>query len=111
MADSLRPDGFLVAAVVCAVLGGPGTGLFQGLVGGSVAALLFWEIVAVTISGFSPGSPAEISTLMRPQVSPGSFFSSLSVFLYALVGGALLGPDFGTLVNRAARAGAKGELR
>ncbi len=30
----------------------------------------------------------------------GSFFVALSVFLYALAGGLLLGPAFGTLVNR-----------
>lgn len=132
MADPLRPDGFLVAAVLCALasgavgtlaagrraartekggrntlLGGLGTGLFQGLVGGGVAALLFWGIMAVAISGFAT---ADLSSLMRPQVFLGSFFVSLSVFLYTLVGGLLLGPVFGTLVNRAVRAGTEGGL-
>lgn len=53
----------------------------------------------------------DLSSLMRPQVFLGSFFVPLSVFLYTLAGGSLLGPVFGTLVNRAARVGAKGELR
>jgi hypothetical protein len=67
--------------------------------------------MAFTISGFAPGRAVDLSSLMRPQVFPGSFFVSLSVFLYALVGGLLLGPVFGTLVNRVAKAGAKGGLR
>lgn len=137
MANPLRPDGFLVAAVLCALLSGVvgtlvagrratvktrkagrnkvmagfGTGLLQGLVGGSVAALIFWGIMAFVISGFTIGGAADLSSLMRPQVFLGSFFVSLSVFVYALVGGLLLGPVFGTLVNRVAGAGAKGELR
>lgn len=134
MADPLRPDGFLVVAVLCALLSGAvgtlaagrraarlkksgrnallaglGTGLFQGLVGGGVAALLFWGVMAFTISGFAPGG--DLSSLMRPQVFLGSFFVSLSVFLYVLAGGLLLGPVFGTLVNRAAGVGVKGELQ
>ncbi len=137
MADPLRPDGFLVAAVACALLSGAvgtlvagrraasrikkkgrnvllaglGTGFFQGLVGGGVAALLFWGIMSFTIAGFAPGGGGDLSSLMRPQVFLGSFFVSLSVFLYVLAGGLLLGPVFGTLVNRVARAGAKGEPR
>ena len=141
MANPLRPDGFLAAAVLCALLSGVlgtlaagrrasvkirkagrnsvvaglGTGLFQGLVGGGAAALIFWGIMAFVISGFTPGGAADLSSLMRPQVFLGSFFVSLSVFLYALVGGLLLGPVFGTLVNRVAGAGAnagvKGEPR
>lgn len=137
MANPLRPDGFLVAAVLCALLSGVvgtlvagrratvktrkagrnkvmagfGTGLLQGLVGGSVAALIFWGIMAFVISGFTIGGAADLSSLMRPQVFLGSFFVSLSVFVYALGGGLLLGPVFGTLVNRVAGAGAKGELR
>jgi hypothetical protein len=137
MADPLKPDVFLVSAVVCAllsgtvgtlvagrkaaartkkdgrnvVLAGLGTGLLQGLVGGGVAALLFWGIMAFTISGFASGGTADLSALMRPRVFLGSFFVSLSVFLYALAGGLLLGPLFGTLVNRAAAAGARGGQR
>ena len=137
MANPLRPDGFLVAAVLCALLSGVvgtlvagrrasvrsrkirrsalvagfGTGFFQGLIGGGVAALIFWGIMAFVISGFTIGGAADLSSLMRPQVFLGSFFVSLSVFVYALAGGLLLGPVFGTLVNRVAGAGAKGELR
>ena len=139
MANPLRPDGFLVAAVLCAILSGVigtlaagrraaskarkagrnalvaglGTGLLQGLVGGGVAALVFWGIMAFVISGFGLGGTVDLSSLMRPQVFLGSFFVSLSVFLYALVGGLLLGPVFGTLVNRVAvaRKDAKGEIK
>lgn len=132
MANPLRPDGFLVAAVLCALVSGVvgtfvagrratvrtrkagrnkmiagfGTGLFQGLVGGGLAALIIWGIMAFLISGFTIGGTADLSSLMRPQVFLGSFFVSLSVFLYALVGGLLLGPVFGILVNRVAGAGA-----
>lgn len=143
MADPFKPNGFLVAAVLCALLSGVvgtlaagrrasrraaskarklgrskmvagfGTGLFQGLVGGGVAALIFWGIMAFVISGFALGGTVDLSSLMRPQVFLGSFFVSLSVFLYALVGGLLLGPVFGTLVNRVAVAGSdtKGEIK
>lgn len=136
MSNPLRPDTFLVAAVACAILSGAvgtlaagrraaaakkgdrnevlagfGTGLVQGLVGGGVAALLFWGVMSFVISGFAFGGSVDLSSLMRPQVFLGSFFVSLSVFLYVLAGGLLLGPVFGTLVNRAARAGAKGGLR
>ncbi len=136
MADPLRPNGFLVAAVLCALVSGAvgtlaagrrvarakkggrgavaaglGTGLLQGLVGGGVAALLFWGIMAFTISGFALGGTVDLSSLMRPQVFLGSFFVALSVFLYALAGGLLLGPVFGTFVNRVVSGGAKGGLR
>ena len=80
-----------------------GIGLFQGLVGGGVAALLFWGLMSVTISGFSPLSPGGLSRLMSPQVFIGSFFVALSVFLYAVVVGVLLGPIFGPLIRRGAR--------
>ncbi len=40
----------------------------------------------------------------------GSFFVALSSFLYAFAGGLLLGPVFGTLVNRTIRAGGKEDL-
>ena len=80
-----------------------GTGLFQGLVGGGVAALLFWGLMSVTISGFSPLSPEGLSRLMSPQVFIGSFFVALSVFLYVVVVGVLLGPVFGLLIRRSAR--------
>jgi hypothetical protein len=73
-------------------------------VGGGVAALLVWGIMAVSISGFTLRNPVELSVLMEPDVFLGSFFVALSVFLYAFVGGVVLGPVFGTLVNRAVRA-------
>lgn len=135
MADPYEPTGFLVAGLVVAalsgcagtlaaarralrtdvpkngrreILAGLGTGLFQGLVGGGVAAFLIWLLMSVTLSGFSLDNPVEPSALMRPRVFLGSFFVSISVFVYALAGGLLLGPVFGTLINHTARAGAKG---
>jgi hypothetical protein len=58
--------------------------------------------MAVTLSGFSFTNPVEASMLMRPSVFLGSFFVALSVFVYVLVVGVLLGPIFGVFVNRAA---------
>lgn len=118
MANPPRPDGFLLAAERRSamrakksgrnpVLAGLGTGFSQALVGGGVATLLFWGTVAPTISGYAPGGAGDLSSLMRPQVFLGSFFVSLSVFLYALVGGVLPGPIFGTLVNHLAKADTK----
>jgi hypothetical protein len=86
------------------LLAGVGTGASQGLVGGGVAALLLWGIMAVSISGFTLRNPVELSVLMEPDVFLGSFFVALSVFLYAFVGGVVLGPIFGALVNRTVRA-------
>lgn len=128
MARPYQLSGFLIAAVACAamsgavgtlaagrraalkgsgrrraILAGTATGLFQGLVGGAFAALLIWGLMALTLSGFSLDNPVDVSVLMSPRVFLGSFFVSLSVFLYALAGGLLLGPAFGTLVNRAVR--------
>ena len=117
-----RISGFLVAALLCAVLSGCvgalaagrrasrrkessgvlagfGTGFFQGLVGGAFAAFLIWALMALTLSGFS----LEPSRLMSPRAFLGSFFVALSVFVYVVAGGLLLGPVFGTLVNRAVR--------
>lgn len=133
MTDPYQLSGFLVAALVCgvvsgvvgtvisgrraaryvssknnAVLNGVKTGFFQGLVGGSFAALFMWALMAVTLSGFSMANPVDASVLMRPRIFLGSFFVALSVFLYVLVAGPLLGPVFGVLVNRAA-AVRKGE--
>lgn len=134
MTSPYRLTGFLVAALICAVssgcigtlvagrralrkatrsqngqrpgfLAGIGTGVVQGLVGGGVAALLFWALMALSISGFSLRNPIEISVLMRPAVFIGSFFVALLAFLYTLAGGLLLGPVFGTLVNRTVRTG------
>ena len=139
MTDPYRLSGLLVASLVCAVLSGCvgtlaagrraarlasrtggarrssllagiGTGASQGLVGGGVAALIFWGIMAVSISGFTLQNPVELSVLMEPDVFLGSLFVALSVFLYVLVGGLLLGPVFGTLVNRTVRAGGKEDL-
>ena len=121
--------GFLVAALLCAALSGCvgtlvvgrrvalrregsgglvaglGTGFLQGLVGGAFAALLIWALMALTLSGFSLQNPVELSTLMRPRVFLGSFFVALSVFVYAVAAGLLLGPAFGRLVDRAVREG------
>ncbi len=91
------------------VLSGVRIGALQGLVGGGVAALLFWVLMVLTTSGFSLQNPVDVSTLMRPRVFLGSFFVALSVFLYAFVGGLLLGPLFGTLINRTVKdAGSNG---
>jgi hypothetical protein len=59
------------------VLAGLGTRFLQGLVGGAFAALLIWALMALT----------------------------LSIFLYAVAGGTLLGPAFGRLIHRAVRGG------
>ena len=134
MTDPYQLTGLLVAALVCAALSGAvgtlaaglrvarkggrsgflagiGTGVFQGLVGGGAAALLFWALMALTISGFTLRNPVDISVLMSPRVFLGSFFVALSAFLYAFAGGLLLGPVFGRLINRAVRAhsGAEGK--
>ena len=134
MSEPYQLTGFLVAALICAalsgcvgtlaagrraarrasraggagrsgLLAGVGTGASQGIVGGGVAALLFWILMAGSITGFTLRNPVELSVFMEPAVFLGSFFVALSVFLYAFVGGLLLGPVFGTLVNRAVRAG------
>jgi hypothetical protein len=89
------------------VLAGVRIGAIQGLVGGGAAALFFWVLMALTTSGFSLQNPVDVSTLMRPQAFLGSFFVALSVFLYAFVGGLLLSPVFGTLVNRIVRKNAE----
>ncbi len=130
MTDPYRLTGFLIAALVCAalsgcvgtlvagrraarsgrrsgVLSGAGLGVVQGLAGGLVAALLFWVLMAVTTSGFTLQDPVELSALMRPQVFLGSFFVALSAFVYTLVGGLVLGPVFGKLIDRAVRSGKK----
>ncbi len=132
MTEPYQLTGLLVAALACAVLSGAagtlaagrraargagrskvvagfGTGAFQGLVGGGVAALLFWALMALTISGFTLRNPVELSVLMSPRVFLGSFFVALSAFVYAFVGGVLLGPVFGTLVNRVVRRDAGGD--
>ncbi len=126
MTRPYRLTGFLVAALVCAalsggvgtlaagrralrtrrndgVLAGLSTGLLQGLVGGTFAATLIWALMALTLSGFTLENPVELSTLMSPRIFLGSFFVALSVFVYVVAGGLLLGPAFGTLVNRAVR--------
>ena len=128
MVRPYRLSGFLVAALVCAALGGCvgtlvagrrtalrsrsgqrpilaglGIGFLQGLVGGAFAALLIWALMALTLSGFNLENPVDLSVLMSPRVFLGSFFVALSVFLYAVAGGTLLGPAFGPLVHRAVR--------
>jgi hypothetical protein len=128
MARPYRLTGFLVAALACAALSGCvgslvagrraklrsssgqrpalaalGTGFLQGLVGGAFAALLIWALMALTLSGFTLRNPVDLSVLMSPRVFLGSFSVALSVFLYAVAGGTLLGPAFGRLVHRAVR--------
>ena len=129
MTSPYQLTGFLVAGIACAALSGTlgtlvagrraakkgggrsgllagvGTGALQGLAGGIVAALLIWALMAITLSGFTLRNPIELSVLMSPRVFLGSFFVALSTFAYTLVGGVLLGPIFGTLVNRTVRAG------
>ena len=129
MTNPYQLKGFLVAGLVCAALSGSlgtlvagrraatkggersgllagvGTGALQGFAGGIVAALLIWALMAITLSGFTLRNPVELSVLMSPRVFLGSFFVALSTFAYALVGGVLLGPIFGTLINRTVRAG------
>lgn len=136
MADPFKPTAFLTAALACAALSGAagtlaagrrvarrasarksgsrsrilasvGTGALQGLVGGAVAALLFWAMMAGMISGFTLSTPVEPSALMSPRVFLGSFFVALSAFVYVLVGGLVLAPLFGSLVQRVVRGAAK----
>lgn len=125
MNSSNRVSGFLVGAVLCAALSGSAgtlaagrratargagrgvfaglvTGLFQGLVGGLFAAFLIWALMAVTLSGFTVSNPTAFADLMQARVLLGSFFVALSAFVYTLVCGVLLGPAFGTLINRTA---------
>ena len=83
-------------------LRGLGIGAVQGILGGTFAALLFWTVMALTISGFTLQNPVELSVLMSPRIFLGSFFVALSAFAYTLVGGLLPGPLFGPLVERAA---------
>ena len=77
-------------------------GAVQGIVAGTLAALLFWTVMAVAISGFTLRGPVELSVLMSPRIFLGSFFVAFSAFVYTLVGGLLLGPLSGPLVERAA---------
>jgi hypothetical protein len=129
MTDPYQLTGFLVAGLACAALSGSLgtlvagrravkkggerssllvgvlTGALQGLAGGIVAALLIWALMAITLSGFTLRNPVELSVLMSPRVFLGSFFVALSTFAYALMCGVLLGPIFGTLINRTVRAG------
>ena len=85
------------------VLAGLGTGLLQGLVGGTFAALLFWALMVLALSEFSLENPVDLSVPMSSRVFASSFFVALSVFLYAVAGGTLLSPAFGRLVDRAVR--------
>ena len=129
MTEPYQLTGFLVAGLACAALSGSLgtlvagrravkkggerssllvgvlTGALQGLAGGIVAALLIWALMAITLYGFTLRNLVELSVLMSPRVFLGSFFVALSTFAYALVGGVLLGPIFGTLINRTVRAG------
>ncbi|QYJ16162.1 hypothetical protein Rxycam_01993 [Rubrobacter xylanophilus DSM 9941] len=121
-----EPDFFVLAALLGAALAGAlgtlaaarslsggrrglrallGFGARQGLSGGAVAAGLLWGMMAVSIAGVSPAEPGGLSALMRPAVFVGSFFVALSVFVYALLAGLLLGPVLGLLAVRLLRKG------
>lgn len=129
--DPARPGGFLLAAVFCAAASGAvGTlavgrrvmtarrgskkenrlaaglkaGLLQGFVGGGVAAFSIRALMAAAISGFPLDNSTDPSALMRPQVFVGGFFVALSVFLYVLAGGLLLGPALGVFIGRISRS-------
>lgn len=129
MTDPYKLTGFLVVALLCAaVSGAAGTfvagmrtlrragrkstgdaaalrgvavGAAQGLVAVVLAALLFWVVTAVTISGFTTQDPVDLTVLISPRIFLGSFFVAPSAF-DTLVGGLLLGPLFGPLVERVA---------
>ena len=137
MTDPRRLTGFLALSLACAAVSGAvgtlvagrraarrasapeggrsrlvsgvKTGAAQGIVGGAVAALLVWALMAVTISGFSLGGPVEASILTSPRVFLGSFFVALSAFVYSVAGGLVLGPLFGPLVERAAGGKVRGK--
>lgn len=76
------------------------TGAAQGLIAGSIAAFLVWTLMSLSISGLLSGRQVSLSEMMSPSVFYGSLFTSLSVFLYTVAGGLLLGPFSGPLVNR-----------
>jgi hypothetical protein len=57
-----------------------GIRVVQGLAGGGVAALLFWVLMAIAISGFTLRNPIELSLLIEPDVFMGSFLVALSAF-------------------------------
>lgn len=118
---------FLVAAFVCAGLSGAigalvagrravtgstrrgllavsGVGALQGLVSGTLAALSIWLALAITISGFSAGSPREIFDLLRrPEIFVESAIAAIAVFAYTLVVGTLLSPVVGAVLCRLVR--------
>ncbi len=75
--------------------------LTPGVVAGTLAALLLWLVIAVTIPGFTLRDPVGLPVLMTPGSFLGSVFVTLSAFVYTLVGGLLLSSMFGSLVERA----------
>ena len=120
---------FLVAAFVCAGLSGAvgaliagrraatsstrrgllavsGVGALQGLVSGTLAALSIWLALAVTISGFSTGSPGEILDLLRrPEIFVESAIAAIAILVYTLTVGTLLSPVVGAVLCRLVRRG------
>ncbi|CAA9452006.1 MAG: hypothetical protein AVDCRST_MAG78-3518 [uncultured Rubrobacteraceae bacterium] len=121
---------FLVAAFVCAGLSGAvgalvagrgaaatsstrrgllavsGVGALQGLVSGTLAALSIWLALAVTISGFSAGSPGEILDLLRrPEIFVESAIAAIAILVYTLTVGTLLSPVVGAVLCRLVRRG------
>ena len=128
--DRFVLSSFLVVAFVCASLSGAvgalvagrraaapsstrqgllaisSVGALQGLVSGTLAALSIWLALAITISGFSAGSPGEILDLLRrPEIFVESAIAAIAVFAYTLVVGMLLSPVVGAVLCRLVRQG------
>ncbi len=112
MTDPYKLTGFLVVALLCAaVSGAAGTlvagrrtmrrasgrkgtrgaaalrgiavGAVQGIVAGALAALLFWTVMALTISGFTLRDPVEIACPDEPQDLSGQLLRRpLGLWLY-----------------------------
>ena len=88
------------------LLGVSGVGALQGLVSGTLASLSIWFALAVTISGFSAGSPGEILDLLRrPEIFVESGIAAVAVLVYALIVGILLSPVVGAVLCRLVRRG------
>ena len=126
--DRFVLSSFLVAAFMCASLSGSvgalvagrraagstrrgflavsSVGALQGLVSGALAALSIWLALAITISGFSVGSPGEILDLLwRPEIFVESAIAAVAVFAYTLIVGTLLSPVVGAVLCRLIRQG------
>ncbi len=83
-----------------------GVGVLQCSVSGTLAALSIWLALAITISGFSVGSPGEILDLLwRPEIFVESAIAAVAVLAYALIVGTLLSPVVGAVLCRLVRRG------